>query len=835
MCSNWNALSVPMHEVENNATSGNYHPKFFELDEFGLSRIEFNSLFFEEQNVEEAIIRGDYSFAYLREDKLRTVHAYDLNQELISKDDFCDRLGIKIKSKNLFKTSKYLSRIFRPVKYAGFYKDLNVHCNKLPELQNKTTDGISLISLTLAKNLGWINAEEGKSAQFTMFSNEGLVKGHCVVSSSIGYDAVIYEHNIKNEVKFMKDCTYISIEPVKLSNSVKMDIQSLLNLWGLFGDEQYFSWAKKGIDNYKDDLVSGRLTEMLDDFENITPREYEKESWTLKKAIWHKIDYTQFPGLMRIGWQMFRKSILHYAERKGTPVFRIPVPSAYRGYIRCDIREHNSEGNFSSSVPSGSVHLDKYGNVWLSKDDADLYLSILGGADMDDSVVIIPVEDNKAVIYRNPNQYGEYLILNLTHDPEIIINEVNTLVGSVPQKKCIEEINSDARNVFTNNPLINKFLNELVQESEYLDFTQTNLLRTYSKISTNSANIGVVANAEMIRSSIGINHPAKQKKLAKLFPWNLERVIDAVVKDGVNCSEDLFAVESMYQHIIENGFELPQTLIKRLPESKQTKIIPAQKHKLDQLFEAVKFLIAQADKEVLGEGSASRQNRIPGIIDRCQIPLIEIGLSNIANPLSEIAYSLLKGYNRKIAILLDRTKDLSIEEKENIRAVEIEKIQKHFLTELNNFSNDERAEIVKSIAYQIYKGESFVHDSILWISGKENLCGTADDMIEMLANIEVAAHVKRNGDVKRYFEKRINTCEIKMIRVWSKEKVFANNFSECCEILIAANQVLIGDTILNLGEEIRIEEGSYQIKNIVQALSKKNNLVLSNSLAVYLS
>jgi hypothetical protein len=835
MCSNWNAVSVPMHEVVNNATSGNYHPKFFELDEFNLSRIEFNSLFFEEQNVEEAIIRGDYSFAYLREDKLRTVNAYDQNQQLISKNEFCDRLGIEIKSKNLFKTSKYLSRIFRPVKYAGFYKDLNVHFNKSPELQNKTTDGISIISLTLAKNLGWNNAEDGKSAQFTMFSNEGLVKGHCVVSSSIGYDAVIYEHNIKNEVRFNKDCTYISIEPVKLSNSVKMDIQSLLNLWGLFGDEQYFSWAEKGIDKYKDELVSGKLNEILDDFDDITPREYEKESWTLKKAIWHKIDYTQFPGLMRIGWQMFRKSILHYAERKGTPVFRIPVPSAYRGYIRCDIREHNSEGNFSSSVPSGSVHLDKYGNVWLSKDDADLYLSILGGADMDDSVVIIPIEDNKAVIYRNPNQYGEYLIVNLTHDAEIIISEANTLIGSVPQKKCVEDNNSDARKIFTNNPLINKFLIELTTETEYLDFTQTNLLRTFSKISTNSANIGVVANAEMIRSSIGINNPAKQKKLAKLFPWNLERVIDSVVKDGVNCSEDLFAVENMYQHIIENGFELPLTLIKRLPESKQTKIIPAQKHKLDQLFEAVKFLIAQADKEVLGEGSASRQNRIPGIIDRCQIPLIEIGLSNIANPLSEIAYSLLKSYNRKIAILLDRTKELPTEEKENIRAVEIEKIQKQFLTELNGFSKDERAEIVKSIAYQIYKSESFVHDSILWISGKENLCGTADDMIEMLANIEVAAHVKKNGDVERYFEKRVNICETKMIRVWSKEKVFANNFSACSEILIAANQVLIGETILNLGEEIKIEEGSYQIKNIVQAISKKNNSVLSNSLAVYLS
>ncbi|MBA4316771.1 MAG: hypothetical protein C0412_00065 [Flavobacterium sp.] len=825
---------MPMHSVVNNASIGNYTPKFFELDQFELSNVEFNSLFFEEQNVEEAIIRGGYSFAYLRENKLRTIHASDANGDFIFDSAFCTRLGIKIQTKNIFKTSKYLSRIFRPVRYGGFFKDFTYLCNNSPELQNKSTDGISLISLNLAKSLGWKEAEVGKSAQFTMFCSAGLVKGHCVISATIGYNAIIWEHNIKNEVKFIHDFTYVAIEPVKISDSVRMDIQSLLNLWGLFGDEQYFSWAKSGIDKYKSDLVSGKLTEMLDNFEDISPREYEKESWTLKKAVWHKIDYRVFPGLMRLGWQMFRKSILHYAERNGTPVFRIPVPSAYRGYIRCDIRNHDDNGGFSSSVESGSVYLDKHGNVWIAKENADEYLSILGGADMDDSVVIIPIEDGKAVIYRNPNQYGEYLIVNFEHDPEIIITDVNRVIGIVPQKKCKEE-SVGARNPLNTNPLISKFLSERIIENAYIDFSQTNLLRTYSKISNNSANIGVVANAEMIRSSIGINKPAIQKKLSKLFPWNLERVIDSVVKDGVNCAEDLFAVESMYQHIIDSGVELPLTLIKRLPESKSKNAIAAQKHRLDQLFEAVKFLIAQSDKEVLGEGSASRHNRIPGIIDKCQIPLIEIGISNITNPMNELSVSLLKNYNKQIAILLDRTKGLPMEERENIRSKEIENIQKRFLVELNHYTQDEKAEIVKAIAYHIYKGESFVHDSILWISDKDNLFGTADVMISMLANIEIAAHVKKNGNVKRFFEQNENICDVKMIRVWSKEKVSALNFNKCSELLIAANQVLIGESILNLGEEIKIEEGTYQIKNISQAISKKNNSPLYNSLAVYLS
>jgi len=826
---------MPIKAVENNASTGRYSPMFFDLEEFNLGKVEFNSLFFTESDVESQILKGNYSFAYLREDKLRTIDLYISEGEKISKDEFLTKLSISVQSKNLFKTGKYLSRICRPTKYAGFYKDLKVHYNDNPEFQNKCTDGISIISLELAKNLGWSNAQNGKSAQFTLFSNRGLVKGHCVISSKITCDAIIWTHNVKEEIRFTKDCTYVSIEPVKISDSVKMDIQSLLNLWGLFGEDQYFSWAKDGIEKYKNDLVSGKLAEMLDDFDDITPRDYEKEAWTFKKAIWHKIDYTRFPGLMRLGWQMFRKSILHYAERKGTPVFRIPVPSAYRGYLRCDLRNHDNYGNFTSVVPAGSMHLDKYGNLWFNKEDAEEYLSILGGADQDDSVVIIPIEDNKAVVYRNPNQYGEYLIVNLMHDDEIIINAVNKLVGHVTQIKPRKESNLNAVRECICNPFIEKYLSEHIIQNNYIEFTQTNLLRTYSKISANTSNIGIVANAEMIRSAIGINDPDKQKELNDLYPWNLERVIDSVVKDGISCSDDLSAVENMYKHIIANKYELPTTLLKRLPESKGCEAVPANNHKLDELFEAVKFLVKQADLDILGEGSASRHNRINGLIDQCNVPLIEIGTSNLNNPMNDCAQNYMGIYNRKIGALLGRTSNLPSETREIVRSKEIEQIQRQLLQDLNCFSTQERIEIIKSIAYNIYKGQGFVHDSILWISDKGELNGTADIMIEMIANMELAAHVNSNDIVSRFYEKREPYSESRAIRVWSKSKLSCEHLSETTEILISQEQALIGETLLNIGEEVKIEDGIYLVKSIAPSISRKNGSILSNSLTIYLS
>ena len=434
------------------------------------------------------------------------------------------------------------------------------------------------------------------------------------------------------------------------------------------------------------------------------------------------------------------------------PVFRIPVPNAYRGYLRCDLKEHDEQGNFESTVPSGTVHLDKYGNIWINKDDINEYLNILGGADQDDSAVVIAIEDNKAVLYRNPNQSGEYLIVSFTHDPEIIITAANKIIGSVPQKKVANTVEVKSTKLDTGNSLIDNFLQQLRDEPHFLEFDQTNLLRTYSKISDNVASVGITANAEMIRSALGIDDSETQNELTQKFYWNLERVIDSVVKDGVSCAEDLYAVNCMYDYLAEQNIELPKTLLNRLPEKRRDKFLAAKDHKLDQLLEAVKFLIKQAEKEVLGEGTASKNNRVPGLIDKCKVPLIEIGIANIANPMNERGVSLLKNYNRQIAILLERTNDWPNDEREDYRAAEIEKIKSQLLTELNSYSIKERIQIVKAMTYNIYKSQSYIHDSILWISSRENLRGTSEDTIEMLGCLGIAYHVKSNGSIERYCE-----------------------------------------------------------------------------------
>lgn len=837
MCNSNSFTRLMHHQVENNLNQGCYTSKFFELKDFDLSKVILNSTEFSSGSAEKELLIGDHSFAYLREDKLRTIDAFDASDNKISFTDFCSKFGIRINSNNLFKTGKYLSRVFRPVRYAGHFKNINVHINQNPKLMGKVTDGISLVSLSLAKVLGWKNAQAGMSAQFTMFFEQGLVKGNCIISDKIDHDVIVYgTENIKTEIALGNGILYISLEPLKLSGTLRMDIQSLLNLWNLFGAEQYLDWAYKGIEEFKSDLMSGKLNKWLDDFDDIDNDDYETETWTLRQAIRHKLDYTRFPGLVRQGWTMFRSGMRQFAlSSKGEPKFRVPVPGGLRGYIRVDLRDHDVDGNFTSNKNPEVVNLDQFGNLWIHPDSVIEFMEVKGGADQDDGVAVVPVEGNKAVIYRNPNQYGEYGIHRINYE-NITVDKINKLVGKVPQKTINAETQPNLVSEVLN-PLLQSYLYNLpIKTQAPTEYSITNLLKTLFRITNNSASIGLAANAEMIRSAIGITDPELFEKLFKDYNWNLERIIDSTVKEGVSASSDMEAVANLIDYIVENGIAVPKALSYRFSEKLRSELNYHESHPLDNLLDGIKYFLDDADLEILGKGSASKSNRIKGVIDNLEIPLMEIGTADLSNPLTDLAASLLKNYNRKIAILLEKSKDMEISEREFCRQEGIEQTQKDLLAALSVYSNEDRQLLVQNWANSIYLSERAPHDSILWIGDKEELRGTSMDTIKMLAALGVAHSINITASERtRAIIKTELKTSLSQVRVWSKNIISADAFESLTELLVVKKEALLGETSLKIGDECVIEDGLYKIKTIVQSKSKKNNSILKNSLTIYLS
>ncbi|MAT59918.1 MAG: hypothetical protein CMF23_18240 [Ignavibacteriae bacterium] len=813
--------------IKTNAKQGSYRPAFFDLAAFNLSNVEFHSRMFNEGEAELALLTEQFSFAYLREDKLRTIHAYDSQGELIPFSQFNNHFNISISSSNLFKSGKYLSRIFRPTRFGAFFKNIDVNINN--SIPISKVDGLSVISVDLAKSLGYTKAEANESAQFTMFYKEGLVKGHCVFSDKIEHDVIVYgKDNIKSEIKFNSESFYLAIEPTKLSDTLRIDIQSILNLWDLFGQKQYFAWSVEGVNKFKEDLFSGKLINWLDNFDDIDPEDHDNENWTLRKALWHKIDYRRFPGLVRQAWSLFRSSMLNFAENKnGTPVFRIPVPSGIRGYFRVDLRNHDKDGSFSLSSDKTDVELDKYGNIWINPQIIEDFLSVKGGADLDDSAGIIPVEDGKAIIYRNPNQYGEYGLHSITYLDNLGPKEVNKIINIIPPKKVSKP--KEEKQESTGNKLFDAYLKESKKEEEPISYTRDNLLRTYTKISANSANIGTAANGEMHRSAIGITNKSLMKSFMKAFNWNLERVIDSTVKEGISSSEDMEAVSLMIEKIIDDKIPTAKSLVHRFPEKKQPLVTVAEDHPLDEMLDAIKILIKHTDKEILGEGSVSKGNRVKGYIDRIEVPITEIGIANIENQMIDAAQTHLKSYNRSMAIMLDQTKKLKVYERESIRRKEIERIQSELRESFCQYEDEEKREITKHWAYQIYKSERAVHDSILWMEG------ISDYTIQMFGKVGIGYQIKKNGTIERYNQASKEMIKVEQIRIWSSKELKAELYKESQEIIICAGKVLIGNDEHNLGDECKIQEGDYLVREVVQSISKKTYRPLKNSLTLYLA
>lgn len=831
---------LPSAIVPTNQCNSSYRPRFFDLEEFSLGQVDFSTSSFNEADIEKELLSDNYSFAFLRDGELRTIRAYDKELKQIRFSDFLTRFNLKVESGNIFKCGKYLSRVFRPVKYGKHYCNLDVYINSNPDYAGKITDGLSLISINLAKSLGWCSVKPNMSAQFTLLYNGGLVKGNCVVSDKISHDVVIYtEGNIKREISLTGENAFVSVEPLKLSEHLRMDIQSMLNLWQLFGADQYLEWAYSGIQKFKKDLLSGRLNHWLDNFEEMDEEGILSEQWTLRKAIWHQVDYTRFPGLVRLAWTMFRNSLVKLAtDKNGLPAFRIPVPNAYRGYFRVDLRNHDRDGNFTPTVEAGTVCLDKLGNLWIHPEDITEFLDVKGGGDLDDNGAIIPVTEDTAVIYRNPNQYGEYGLHKIVYDG-IELNGYNRTIGKVPFKKRVCEKEIKEKVILTGNPLLDRLLSKTNKETETraIPYSVANLIRTYARISQSTANIGVAANAEMLMSAIGITNKTLHRELMKEFNWNLERIIDSTVKDGTDAEEDMAKVRAFFQKVKDDKIGIPKALMSRVPDKIRAEVAYVDNHPVDQLLNAVEYLVKRTDIEVLGEGSVSKGNRVKGMIDDLNIPFIEIGRANLNNPMTDIAINLMKQYNKGMAILLDSTKELPLNERELKRKAGIEQIQISLLNKLSGYTEDERSLLTQCWAYEIYKTDKAVHDSILWIGDKEGVTGTGEDTIRMLCNAGIGSQINKEENKLTRAVNIVNPqTQLESIRVWSKEELKPALFTGISEIRIENGQATVNGQLVNLGDENKLTDGIYRIKTAVQSTSRKNKLVLlKNSLTIYLA
>lgn len=114
---------------------------------------------------------------------------------------------------------------------------------------------------------------------------------------------------------------------------------------------------------------------------------------------------------------MLRKTYtFHRSSIRKLNKLRIRIPGAIRRYVAPDLNDDVRPGNITI----------KGASFLIAREDAPWYMQLHGGADNDDSFVLIPLTKKRVLMYRNPNQLGEWSVMHV-QESDVHFDDINNL------------------------------------------------------------------------------------------------------------------------------------------------------------------------------------------------------------------------------------------------------------------------------------------------------------------------------------------------------------------------------------------------------------------------
>jgi hypothetical protein len=541
--------------------------------------------------------------------------AYELYFDGLESADFLAVSGLEIDmaKKGGFVASKRTSRALRPYFLKGFFPSdtVAIHYKTQSERELKQWDGAGAISRAMLERIPLPEfAPEAKVAdlqrelshagrvELTILTAKGQDKCHAVVVEDLRDAAgnpvdFVLPQDTKGELKLHTGETFVAVNFVHGQDRMRLDVQSLLHLYDFFGGEQGLeTWLGDTVAQLEQGLQTGDLTP----FFRLTGEDPLQANLNASPAY-----ELLLSGLSANQVRFATKSLMNKAERTLESTrpdkFRFPVPGG-RYYIMTAavgkqvgaLRKTEvgiepgitygvvTPGGFRRAldVPQGQVLLDpERGTIWVNEADwVELpdgatdasgkhqgIADILGGADQDDGCWVVPFTDvadgeRKVLVWRSPNQQGEYVILNPHADnPDLSWTTVEGTTITYPEL--------DSRTLPTRiDHQSQQYLN-LVDPDKTGDVGQgkvysvENILPALEQGSQNAGVLGMYCNALMLSIAIDEHLPGT-------LPAPLEMVIDGTVKTGANLSAVRDWCYAHSQDLLEHGVHIPKDLHRRL-------------------------------------------------------------------------------------------------------------------------------------------------------------------------------------------------------------------------------------------------------------------------------
>ncbi|MHB8624592.1 MAG: hypothetical protein ACYDBJ_13325 [Aggregatilineales bacterium] len=686
---------------------------------------------------------------YVKDNKIEDVFVDGMTTE-----QFLAKTGLQFSmDKGGFVLSKRLSRIMRPYFASGSFpaESLNIQYIDQSETEKKVWDGAGLINQATLKRLvippetpPAKRAEllrelaECKRVEFTIMTDKGQDKGHAIVADELDADFVL-PVDTKKEVKLVNGQTWVGVNFVHAHDEMRVDIQSLINLYPFFDETQYAQWLDDEGKLFTAAVESGKVDAAMSRIDPFATME-DVEAWHLR-------EYFASGGHAMWSASITRNLMNQHLKRLNETTLekmRLPVPGG-RYYVM-PIGVGQAAG-FDHDIPRGGVRIDpEYATAWVNDEDwvqmqdspsGAGIRDILGGADNDDALWIHPFTDHddvpKMLAWRSPNQAGEYVVLAPTIGSRIL--EWETVDGAVTFPPA------DSRKLFARTDTVACEYLGLIDQSTVSGlgkgkpYSVEVMDETIERAKANAGGLGMYCNMLMLSKAIYGGLPKKP-------PAPLEDFIDSAVKTGADITQGRDWCYEASQAMIRTRQPIPRLLVGRLSASREDKaIVPTTTdHWLDRLTGVVRTHIddfrAQRDTLTAKTMPPARLFDHAFNIDEREHLQTGIALNKL--------YSRVRGkllHSKKAGDRLDEADMTTIREQLD-----------HFLS---RFDEREHGAILRGAMVAAYLDDE-PSDAALWMLGAKtehgHLPGMAQRTIRALREVgildEIGAEV--NGGVMRY-------------------------------------------------------------------------------------
>lgn len=514
--------------------------------------------------------------------------------------EFLHRSGLRLSMrKGGYVLSKRLSRVMRPYRYFGFFNANEVTIDYNPALDGRLWDGSGQVSRGFIQRLadsldpstGSGQALDERHRRELLNTNRfevttlhagGQDKGHVLVVDDLAVDFMFPAGSAKQELSLDNGRVFIGLNPIHSEDQMCLDVQSLINLHPFFQPEHLLAWAEMESALFLNGIRDGRL-------ETILNRLYDAESVADidSLAAWHVGEYIASGGSLMWFSGMVKAVARQHLNRLGSRAgkFRTPIPGGRYYIFPAAVGGRN--------VPEGQITLDPdSATAWVNDNDwLTCIVDVLGGCDGDDAVWVFPFADTgdgrkqKILIWRSPNQLGEYVVLEPTADSHVI--EWDTGRSLAGGKLSFPKMNSRLlpKRIDSVACQYGKLAEASSDDSANGAYAVGAMASTIRRAAANRGQLGGYCNVLMLCKAIYGRLPEK-------LPATLEDVIDGSVKTGLDLSPvqawNQMALERMVRHGRQNANRaMPASLMERLPVWLREQAVSAGDHWLDTLTAAM--------------------------------------------------------------------------------------------------------------------------------------------------------------------------------------------------------------------------------------------------------